>query len=257
LFSNTIYASQVLFNEIARNISTQNKVIRLNLPVEGIRFRIVWITADGKKWGKTHLARKGNHSYEMRNHPAWNGKVQLLAVTNVRPITSEIIKPLIEDEIDIFLAPEQWNPSTINALYGHTLLGWSWNIILILLIIFFSTALYCFNKINLALSLLLGFVIAWGVMDVRTIIDHFVIADKIQDNQSMNQIKHLKKTSEIFAGTIGTGTWTQEGLPWPHTNVVAYTLAEHPYVSYQHNSKFDFLIVQGRNQLILLESTKK
>ncbi len=188
----------------------------------------------------------------MRDLPVWNEKMLLVAVTNVQPINSEIKEPSIEDEIDIFLSPEQWVETTINGLYGHTFLGWSWNIILVLLMVFFSITIYFFKKTNLALSLLLGFVVAWGLMDVRTIYNHYVNVDQIEDNQFMNKIKRLKTNSETFAEKIGTKKWTQKGLAWPHNTVVAYTLAEHQYVPYHKNAKVDFLIIQVRNKLFLV-----
>jgi hypothetical protein len=257
LFSETIYADQPFFNVIARDISINDKVVRLKLPAEGIRFKILWTTLDGKKWEKTHVARKGNHAYEMRGHPGWKGNAQMVAVKNFRNISGEVKKPAFGDEIDIYLAPEQMIATTINFLHGHTLLGYSWNIILILLMVFSAIALYYCKGKKLLVSLLFGFIIAWGIMDMRTMFDHFAIVNNIEDNQSVNRIKHLKTSCEILSEKIGTGKWTQEGLPWPHTNVVAYALAEHQYVPYHHNSKFDFLIVQGRNQLVLLGTSEK
>jgi len=272
-FCEAAYTAQTLFNEIERNISVEDKVIRLNLPMEGVRFGIVWVTSDGKQWKKNHFARKGDHAYEMRDHPAWKGKVQTVAVTmkptvavtkvpktavtEFQNISGKVKKPVFKDEIDIFLAPEQWVSNTINLLYGHTFLGWSWNTILVLLALLSAFALYFYRVKSLVVSLLFGFIIAWVAMDLRTMIDHFYVVDKIEDNQSVNLIKDLKTAGNILAEKIGTGTWTQKDMTWPHINVINYTLAEHQYVPYQSDSKADFLIIQRGNQIFLLNNIKK
>jgi hypothetical protein len=256
VFSKPSSAYQPIYNEVARNTMITGKVVRLNLPVEGITFRIHWITEDNKRFAITHFARKGTHIYEMRNHRAWRGKAKLVSVTKIRILSGELITPVWKDEIDMFLSPEQWVASTINGFYGHTLFGVSWNIILLILMLCFTIILFFFKFKKFAIIFLLSFVFTWGIMDIRTMFDHVAIISGINENQSMLMIKHLRTKSDTFADIIAQQKWTHNVSTWPHTSVIKYSLAEHKYVPSE--AEADFVVQQQKNgQLVLTNTSEK
>jgi hypothetical protein len=254
----TAFSEDELLSIIATDFPIDDKVVRLNLPYEGIKFKILWQTLEGKIHDKDLVSRKGVHAYEMRDNPAWTRTPAVVAVYDIPVISGEIKIPAFEDELDMFLAPELLTPKTVNSLYGHTFLSGSWNRILILLMLFSSFILYVWKRKNPVVMLFIGFVIAWGVMDIRTMYDHFCIADRIEDNAYINLTKHINKEGERLGKEIGNWKWTQKNLPWPERNLIPYMLADHKYAGhYKPNTETDFLITFENNRLVLVENIGK
>ena len=242
------------------NLSVDGKVVRLTLPIEGIAFSVTWVEEKGqgkKRLFHPLLARKGTHVYEMRDHPDWDGAVQAIRVLFFKNIPVTLKKPSLKEELELFLTPEQLLKRTINILHGKTFFGYRWNTVLLCLMVFLAILFHFYKKKNLVLSLFLGFIIAWGVMDLRTMYDHFYIMKTIDDNFSIVRSKYIKDFAKNASKIISQENWTLKVKESWHKDVIFYELAEHKYVPYESNLKDVFLILSKKDgNLVLVKKVK-
>ena len=250
-----------MFVSLAADVSAQNirvskmigvdfqaddAVVELDIPqdMDGRRFIIGWVTAGGQTDGTWRAARGGRHCYEMRHYDTWTGRVQKVGVT-VEGITGRVKPPSLADEIDMFLEPERLLPSTVNSLVGHSMFSRSWNTVLLLLAggsaLFFAGV----QRRGVSASLVLGFVLAWGVMDLRSVYDHFTTVFEVESRRlDLPPLTRAKAFADRADALIGPDTWGQEIPTGVVENYVRYRLAEHPYVPPNASAPPVFMIAQ-------------
>ena len=237
-------------------VTLDGDVLRLNLPQGGMKFDVIWAGEDGRQWIKRFMSRRGRHFYEMRDHPEWRGAAKGLILTEFEGVNIEVVKPSFKDEIAIFLEPEQWVPSTINYLYGHTFRGWPWQTIL-LVVTSVLTAVLCFLKRNMAFSLFLGFVIAWGAMDARSVFDHYFIVEEVETNALVSLIDDVDGWVKLNTDELAKRTWTHTGLSYPFLHLIQYYLAECRYLPYGSESQGSLLVTMQEGNLVITRKALK
>lgn len=215
---------------IARDFAADGKVLELNVPreVDGVRFFFVFQNANSDPHVEFAVAREGIHCYETRYLPDWNGPMKLVGVS-LRDVTGRVKEPTLADNIDMFFEPDRITPSTINLLSEHRVAGYSWTATLLLVFaagaIFFRT----YRKQSLPVALVVSFVVAWAVMDLRIVIDH---ADTVYKQETLHRGMPSFDDAGLFADQAGDmidgQTWSL-GSVQVGANLVKYRLAEHPY----------------------------
>lgn len=233
-------------NVLGKHFSASNSVIELELPDEmnGTWFIIGWIKADGQQIGAWRAGRGGRHCYDMRQNPDWQGQIQAAAVS-LTEVRGRVKEPTFLDEIDIFWEPEWIRPSVVNFLTGHTLFSWSWNVILWLILGVFTLFWAGFRKKPIAPSLFLGFLLSWGVMDMRAIYDRAIAVYEIENRRlEMPPFTNVKRFADRASEIIGRATWSHEPLRGTYGNFVKYRLAEHPYAPPGSGLPASYLITQ-------------
>ncbi len=253
-----IYAQINISNILATNVNADDAVIELSLPTEldgKIYVVIVWITSEGKQAYLTHVAKGGKHVYEMRHHPEWRGPLKVVA-TNVNEAVGTVHKATLLHEIKLFLAPERLMPATINMLQPNTLFMWSWNHILLGLLVVSALLFFLITKKQIMIALVFGFVVAWGMMDLRKMYDHFMIVQHIESQQITvpKILEDLKVFLHRAAKIIGPNSWKTEELGVLFRHFAEYKLAEHEYRPYDSSTTPDFIITsKPNNREIVLE----
>ena len=214
--------------------------------MDGDFFIVAW---GNEKTPNTRIfhARAGTHCYEMRNLPHWEGQIRAAGAT-LQGISARLKTPTWFDEIDMFLDPERISIGTMNVLSGHTLFGWSWNSVLLLVLLLSALYFGAFKRETVVLSLVFGFFVSWGLMDLRTIYDHAVIIYKMEAyDQGMYPIKELKVFVDRAAEIIGSSTWGG-GLDGVMGHFVRYRLAEKQYVPVDSDKSPEFWITLNPKQ---------
>lgn len=248
----SISSAQAAAYKLSDSVHVQGKVLKLDLPAEGRSFGVIWTAPGKKKWSKVLVSRKGPHLYEMRDHPDWRGTVKGIYITGFENPPWDLVVPSFEDEKNIFLTPQLLRPATINFLKGHSLIGWKWDTILLLLAFGIAVVIMAYKR-NITLSLLLAFVASWALMDFRTMYDHLRIAQTIEDNNSIKQFIKIKDSSRRVEPQIGEKSWARGRMRWPAQVIIPYELADKKYVEDSDNPDADFTISYVRGQLVLKE----
>lgn len=62
LLSTTLDSAPEVY-QLAKNRRVDNRVVELELPVEGKNFSLIWVSEKNKQWGKNLRSRKGTHLY--------------------------------------------------------------------------------------------------------------------------------------------------------------------------------------------------
>jgi hypothetical protein len=145
----------------------------------------------------------------------------------------------------MFWEPEWITPSTVNVLTGRLLFFRSWNVVL-LLILGASTLFFAgFRKKPMVLSLILGFLFSWGVMDLRAVYDRAVAVYEVESHRlEMPPLGNVKKFSDRASEIIGGATWRHEPLKGVYDSFLKYRLAEHPYAPPGSGLPAQYLITQ-------------
>ena len=247
-----VHAQINVSNILAQNVNADGAVVEIDLPMNldtSIYIIIVWETADGKQTYVAQIAKGGKQIYDIRNHPLWQGQLKVVAI-NVNQVVGTVRPATILDEINIFLNPEPMIPATINMLVPNTLFTWSWDKILIGLLGISALLFYLKLKRGVVVALVLGFVVTWGVMDVRKMYDHWKIAEKMESQKlTVPKVLHdLKIFLDEAVKIIDDKTWKTEGLGVLHLHLAEYTLAARKYALREPSQiPADFIITQTPN----------
>ena len=236
---------------LATDFEANGKVLELDVSssADGTRFLIVWLDAAGEQFTHTRVVRAGRHSYEMRHLPGWHGFLRAVAIT-LPEASGRVQVPTISDEIDMFLEPERLTPSTVNVLKGHTLFAWSWDGFLLLVLLASALCFAAFKRKRALTSLVLGFVVSWGVMDLRAIYDHAVIVYKAERyEQGMDPLTEANGFADRASEEMtGPETWSHELLDPLVSSLIRYRLAEHEYIPSGSDRTPTFWITQDPNE---------
>lgn len=240
-------------NVLSRSFDSGGNVVELDVPegLDGKGFGIVWVAADGTRGGTWHVARGGRHCYEVRDHPEWEGRIQLVAVT-LDGVPGRTRRPTFRDELDIFLDPNRIRPSTVNFLAGHTLFGRRWEALLLALTFGAGVVLTVCRR-QTTTSLVWSFMIAWGAMDLRSTWDHLAAVLEVEArNLDLPPLMSARPFVDRAAEIVGGDTWSVEPLTGVVQSYVRYRLAEKPFVPLEAAAKSVFLITQqpGEGQLV-------
>jgi len=217
--------------ELATNFSAQGNVIELDIPprMDGTVFLIVWNT-EHEQYYKKFFARAGTHCYEMRDLPSWQGHLNVVGIT-LPEVSGRIKKPTFFDEIDMFLEPERITLGTINFVPAHTLFGWSWNTVLLLVFLISAVCCATFKRKPFVVSVFLGFLVSWGMMDLRIMYNHAAVVYKMEkDQQGALSLTDVKVFADRASEIIGRATWGLGPLDGFASRFLRYRLAEHQYV---------------------------
>jgi len=240
----------------AANFQANNQVIELDIPasLEGQIFFILW-DVGGKEYNRLTLARKGTHSYDMRQHPNWSGTIAAVATT-LPAVPSRVKKPTASDEIDMLFEGKLIKPGAVNGIDGYTAFGWSWNAFLFVVFVIVAASLAVGRGESVTKSVMLGFVVAWSVMDLRTILDHSLSVRAIEKYRvGMFPIAEMKLFADHASDIIGSGTWGHGELDDLGQSFLLYRLAERQYVAKGSNRTPDFWITRDPNEgTVLLKS---
>jgi hypothetical protein len=250
----SIHAEQN-WDVIATDKMVQGKVLRLDIPadLDGLKFTIAWGSEDGGFSARSHVTRAGSHAYEMRDLPDWGGWAGVIA-TNLSGVRGEVVTPSFADEVDMFLAPERCFKNTIHAVYGHTLFGIGWNIILLGCSGLATVVIRLSTKRTMLQAMVLGFMIAWALQDVRTAYDHLVIARKYNEGPLTLEQRFKTATGEMIKlekEMVEGSSWVSDGVRWPFEMLVSYLLAEHRHAD--EPSQADFIIRQGPDEKLFFQ----
>jgi hypothetical protein len=225
-----LYGEDLTAYVFASDFKAQDSVVELDFPVEmeGKRFVLAWEKVVGQPGYAPFQARAGKHSYELRDIPAWAGAIKHLAI-NVKGIPGRVKNPTMADEIDMFFSPEWIQPSTINSVSPHSLFAWSWNTLLLVLLVLSVFAFVVIKKKSWGQALMLGFVLSWAVLDLRIVYDHAMVV-RAQERHpfAMHPFLDAKPFADE-ATRIIQGPWTH-GSTGEGANFVWYRLAEIPFV---------------------------
>lgn len=219
---------------LGRGFDASKNVVQLDFPdqMDGVGVVLVWRTAKGQ-FTKKIDARAGLHAYEMRDVPGWDGHVELLAIS-APGVDGQARVPNLSDEIDMTFAPQPVREETVNLLEGHTLFAWSWNAWLLVVVVLVALGIFAIRKTPLVPSLLLGFLVAWGVMDLRAVYDHWMIASRTEQyvvgHGGIFPLGATRVFAEFASRIIGPATWSDASIGLVNGSYLRYRLAEHPYV---------------------------
>jgi hypothetical protein len=220
---------------IATDFSADGKILELAVPPEldGERLPVVIETGESGTSITLFVARAGRHSYETRHLPDWHGTVRYIGIIDVAGIEGRVKEPTLADSVDMFLEPERITPSTINLLVQHRVFGWSWTMCLLLILAASGIFFRLVRKKPTITALALGFVVAWGLMDLRIMFDHASIVYREETlHRGMRPLTEIKQFGDRASDVIGNTTWA-----WGHEalggaeNYLNYRFAEHPYAA--------------------------
>jgi len=216
---------------IATNFSATGKVLELDMPLEVDGMRISIAVENSQSQGSINLvvARAGKHCYETRHIPEWHGIMKYVAMTPLRGAVGRLKEPTFADNVDMFLEPERITPATSNLLIQHRIFARSWT--MCLFVIFFVSAIFfrVFLKKPTMSALVLGFLVAWVLLDLRIMFDHAIIFySEERFHKGMPPLTDIKLFSDRAAGIIGRSTWGHGSLDG-YEKFLEYRLAEHPY----------------------------
>lgn len=248
LFVRPACAQDIQAYGFATDFNAQDQIVELNFPAEydGVSFFIVWHTAQGQFVKKVD-ARAGQHCYELRNVPEWTGHVDVAAITGPG-ISGRVRTPTFADELDMMLAPEPVSSGTVNFLDGHTLYAFSLNAWLLLVVLLAGVGVAVVWKKPLAPSMLFGFLVAWGLMDIRNACDHMNIVSRTQkyvaENKGMFPLAGIKVFADRASEFMGPNVWKDDAVGLVQGSFLRYRLAEYPYASDGSRRKPDLWVTQ-------------
>ena len=214
---------------LATNFEAEGKILELNVPAEldGQLIILAFRNSFGEQRVFVPAGRAGIHCYEVRHFMEWQGIITYV-VTTSPAVSGRVKAPTFLDTVDMFLAPQRIIPSTINALESHTLLSWQWTMMLLFIFVF-AVAFFFLSKKTPIVAIVLGFLAAWTLMDLRTTVDHAtIIYKKERYKQGMMPFVAAKQFSDRAADIIGKSTWGHARLDALTRSFVRYRLAEHP-----------------------------
>ncbi|QJW93886.1 hypothetical protein [Frigoriglobus tundricola] len=246
----SVGADTVSTKVLANNVVLEDVVVVLDVPegLDGTPFGIFFVDSKGDMVVYPALARIGQHVYDLRHRPDWRGRARIVGTTLVGA-NGRVRQPTTEDEIDSFLEPEPLIPSTVNVLQGHHLFGMTWEWALLLL--FVPAAVFFYSRTHrVEMSLLLGFCLAWAVMDARSIADHASAVrwhEAHRDDLRVTSLGDGLTFADRAAPTIGDGSWTADASldaqPLARNYLVGYAFADRRYrPNDPGNSGADFLV---------------
>jgi hypothetical protein len=236
---------------IAGDVVLDGTVLAVEPPMAGMRFFVTWETPDRIRYQTLEITHGGDAPYDMRKYPVWKGKADAVYLEGLGKVPASVRKPGLAEEWGIFMAPEPWIMSTVNALHGHTLLSVPWEVILAVVFFLSAAVFFSFNR-RLALSVTLGFLAAWSLLYVRTVADEAGFLRYAGNNQPLLVIG---KTGEWFAGTVAErirgGKWSAGELSDFRGNIARYELAEVPFSAGPEGKDRSWRIVIRQDRLFL------
>ena len=242
---------------LAMDFLADGKVLELDIPpeIDGERFVIVFENSLSRQRVIVVPAREGKHSYEMRQFPEWRGRMKYMAVT-LAGVKGRVKDPSLADNIDIFLEPQRILPSTINLLGQHRIFVRSWSVYLLVVLAGSAVFFAWFRKKPLIVSLPLGFLVAWSVMDLRAFVDHATVVYKEEKlHKGMPPLAGIKVFADRSADIID-GAWGHTSLE-VGTAFLEYRLADRTYASSGSARSPVFLVTQDPAGLpVLLQHEK-
>lgn len=231
---------------LAADVVVDGMIIVADAPSEhgDASIDVVWEAA-GRRFIFSEPARSGQHAYDPRSQPSWRGRAAIVA-TNIKE-HAELKYPSLADEIDIFLAPEHLQPSTVNLLQGHRLLDGSWDRLLLLLAVVSALALVALTR-RPALALLAGFAIAWVALDVRTMCDHAATISTVEKQGGrMPVLADAIAFAEQAVARIGSGSWSLD--PSLDTDLLAAHYFGYAFAEKRRDAaNADFVIARAPGQ---------
>jgi hypothetical protein len=215
---------------LAKDFSADGKVLELDVPPEldGTRFYFVFQTDYTQPHVEIVLGRAGKHCYETRHLTEWQGTIRYVAVS-WQEIKGRVKSPTLVDDLDMFFAPDPITLVNINLLSQHFVAGWSWTMCLLFVFIFFTVLFKAYKKKPGPVAMVLAFVVAMALLDLRIVADHAAIVYKEERlHIGMPPLTNAKIFADAAADVIGARPWSI-GSVEIGGKLVEYLLAEHRY----------------------------
>jgi hypothetical protein len=234
LSAGALSAQEGKLHPLASNVVLDGMIVVLDAPEkwdhDSETVDVVWDSPEGRRFLFADFARAGRHGYDPRAQPSWRGSAAWVSANT----TGAFKFPSLADEWDIFMAPERWRPTTVNALRGHRFFACSWDVLLLLVLVAAALAFYFVARCAPAVALLGGFALAWVALDLRTMTDHFFIVSALEEQRRpLPILTEAKAFSDRAAEVIGPGSWALDHTLSAHplaAHYFGYAFAEHRYV---------------------------
>lgn len=236
---------------IANDVVLDGNVLDIEAPLAGTRFFVYWESPDRIRYRTLEITHGGSAPYDMRKYPVWKDKASAVFLEGLGEVRTSIRKPDLAEEWGIFMAPEPWTMSTVNALLGHTLFSFPWENLLALVFLISTAVFFSFHR-RWFLSVILGFLVAWSFLYVTTVADE---AGFLRYAGKTRPVLLIGKTKEWFAGTVADrvkgGKWSGGQLSDFRGYIARYELAEVPFSAAPDGTDRSWRIVIRQNRLLL------
>ena len=235
--TSSLRAESPRYKLLARDVTLDHTVIALKVPERdhGAWLQIVIVDTAGEVGAYGFVARGGEHIYDLRWSQDWKGRARLVATT-LLSAEGLLRRPTTSDEIDAFFEPEPFLPASVNVLRGHHLFGASWELVLLLIGAATAGGVYRATR-RVGPALLIGFCLAWAVMDARTMFDHASVVRRHETRGTDPQVFALADAvafADRASPAIGSGSWTADAtldtLSLTKHYLVGYAFADRRYV---------------------------
>ncbi len=235
LFAIPILAQVSINHPIASNFSAAGTVLELNVPAQynGSSLLIGWVNTQGQQSAIETSLQSGKHLVELRNNPLWQGTIQTLAIS-LPGITGTVKKPSFGDEISLFLNPDLQTPRSINFINGYSLFSVKWSYILYGILFLLIPVFYFLQKMTFLKAILLSFLVAWVLFDLRNVANHVAVQQNIRANDfQIAPFVGMQTLIDKADQNIGEASWSQEALPGVYHSYTQYNLAEKSYIRFR------------------------
>lgn len=221
-------------NLIASNFLADENVLELNIPhqMTNISFYVAWADMENKQNVILVTSKAGKQIIDLRTNPNWKGQIKVLAIS-LNGVKGKLTKPTIADEFRIFFNPEMITPRTINFLDGYSLFSIQFRYILYGIFFLFTLIITFLTKIPFYKSCLLGFLVAWVVLDLRNIRNHaFVHSQCVQSDHQISPFNDLPIFMDKVDDSINNAVWSKETLSGVYNSYAQYRLADRPFLKF-------------------------
>ena len=250
--------SNALNIALAQNFQADGNVLEMFAPPNFVEKNIFigWQNTNGQQFSEQVYIRKGKNIIFPKT--GWEGNIQILA-TNAQGIEAKIIDEEIGHLFSVFLNPNLLTPGSINFDLGFHLGKYKLSNILLLIFLLGSIIFYFTIIRSVQSALLIGFILAFIILDARQIKNHFDIIKTF--HASNNEITPFEGLDLFFndcEDIIDKSLVQIDKLPGVWNSYSKYNLAARPMIPKKNLDKLqpDYLLTykQNTNGQIIMQS---
>jgi len=226
------YSQQPNVNHLlASNFTTVGNVIEITTPPDWVSQQVLigWKRSDQVTYAQMFYVPRGTSAVHLSKYNAWSGNIEVVATTDNR-LSAQVVPKSWSHNIEFFLSPNQLTPGSINFDLGYTIGNTPFSHILFGLFALISLVVFGIRRKEFLLSLLIGFLIVWGMLDARQIKNHMDQISLFQSNN--NQLTPFEGFDNFYDSCdtmIGDETWRLQPLSGVWNSYAKYRLAEKTY----------------------------